>query len=60
MKLSKYNAGRTSVNTAELKVKEGYKKYKDLYLGDISKVEKDYIKALEYMEIKLLGDWDKI
>ena len=49
---------RSKVNArvAELKVKEGYRKYRELQLGDISRVEKDYIKALEDMENKLLGE----
>jgi hypothetical protein len=44
-----------NTKTAELNSKEEYKKYKNSYLDDVSKVEKDYIKALENMEIKLLG-----
>ena len=63
LKLSKHeiliHAGKISAKTAELKAKEEYKKYKDLYLGDISKVEKDYIEALEDMEMKLLGEKGK-
>ena len=39
--------------------KEEYKKYRELYLDDVSKVEKDYVKALEDMEVKLLGENDK-
>ncbi|MBU5439879.1 hypothetical protein [Tissierella simiarum] len=46
---------KISTKTAELNAKEEYKKYKNLHLDDVSKVEKDYIKALENMEIKLLG-----
>jgi hypothetical protein len=30
-----------------------------LNIGDVSKTEKDYIKALEDMEMKLLGEGDK-
>jgi hypothetical protein len=30
-----------------------------LHLGDVSKAEKDYITALEEMEMKLLGEGDK-
>lgn len=60
LKLSKHeiltHAGKISAKTAELRAKEEYKKYKALHLGDISKAEKDYIKALEDMEMKLLGD----
>ena len=60
LKLSKHeiltHAGKISAKTAELKAKEEYKKYKELHLGDVSRVEKDYIKALEDMAIKLLGD----
>lgn len=63
LKLSKHeiltHAGKISSKTAELKAKEEYKKYKELHLGDVSRVEKDYIKALEDMEIKLLGGNDK-
>lgn len=51
LKLSKHkiltHAGKISAKTAELKAKEEHKKYKALHLGDVSKVEKDYIKALE-------------
>lgn len=32
---------------------------KELYLDDVYKVEKDYIKTLEDMEMKLLGEIDK-
>ena len=53
------HAGTISAKTAELKAKEAYKKYKDLNLYNISKVEKDYIKALEDMEIKLLSGEDE-
>jgi hypothetical protein len=60
LKLSKHeiltHAGKISAKTAELKAKEEYKKYKDLHLGDVSKAEKDYITALEDMEMKLLGE----
>lgn len=60
LKLSKHeiltHAGKISAKTAELKAKEEYKKYKDLHLGDVSKAEKDFIKALEDMEMKLLGE----
>lgn len=60
LKLSKHeiltHAGKISAKTAELKAKEEYKKYKTLHLGDVSKAEKDYIKALEDMEVKLLGE----
>jgi hypothetical protein len=63
LKLSKNeiltHAGKISAKTAELKAKEEYKKYKDLHLGDVSKAEKDYITALEEMEMKLLGEGDK-
>lgn len=58
LKLSKHeilnNAGKISAKTAEIKAKEEYKKYKALHLGDISKAEKDYVRALEDMEMKLL------
>ncbi|WP_182186609.1 virulence RhuM family protein [Pectinatus frisingensis] len=60
LKLSKHeiltHSGKISTKTAEIKAKEEYKKYKILHLGDVSKAEKDYIKALEDMEIKLLGE----
>lgn len=63
LKLSKHeiltHAGRISAKTAELKAKEEYRKYKEQRLEGISKVEKDYIKALEDMETKLLGEIDK-
>lgn len=63
LKLSKHeiliHAGKISAKAAELKAKEEYKKYKELQLGDISRVEKDYIKALEDMEMKLLGEEDE-
>ena len=60
LKLSKHeiltNAGKISAKTAELKAKEEYKKYKVLHLEDASNAEKDYVKALEDMEMKLLGE----
>ncbi len=60
LKLSKHeiltHAGKISSKTAELKAKEEYKKYKAVHLEDVSKAEKDYIKALEDMEMKLLGE----
>lgn len=63
LKLSKHeiltHAGKISAKTAELKAKEEYKKYKALNISDVSKAEKDYIKALEDMEMKLLGEGDK-
>lgn len=63
LKLSKHeiltHAGRISAKTAELKAREEYRKYKEQRLEGISKVEKDYIKALEDMETKLLGEIDK-
>ncbi len=63
LKLSKHeiltHAGKISAKTAELKAKEEYKKYKFLHLDDVSNVEKDYIKVLEDMEMKLLGQGDK-
>lgn len=63
LKLSKHeiltHAGKISAKTAELKAKEEYKKYKELQLNNISKAEKDYIEALEEMEINLLGKGNK-
>ena len=60
LKLSKHeiltHAGRISAKTAELKAKEEYKKYKALHLDDVSMAEKDYIKALEDIEIKVYGE----
>jgi len=60
LKLSKHeiltHAGKISAKTAELKAKDEYKKFKALHLEDVSNVEKDYIKALEDMEMKLLGE----
>lgn len=59
LKLSKHeiltHAGKISAKAAELKAKEEYKKYKALHLDDVSKAEKDYMKALEDMEIRLYG-----
>lgn len=58
LKLSRHeiltHAGKISAKTAELKAKEVYQKYKTLHLDDVSKAEKDYIKALEDMEINLV------
>ena len=63
LKLSRHeiltNAGSISAKTAELKAKEEYKKYKALQLESTSKAEKDYMKALENLEMKLLGDQSK-
>lgn len=60
LKLSKHeiltHAGKISAKTAELKAKDEYKKFKALSLEDFSKAEKDCIKALEDMEMKLLGE----
>ncbi|TCO72168.1 RhuM family protein [Marinisporobacter balticus] len=50
------HAGEINAKMAELKAKEEYRKYKSLHLEDASKVEKDYVKALEDMEMKLLGE----
>lgn len=63
LKFSKHeiltHAGKISTKVAERKAKAEYKKYKTLHSEDVSKVEKDYIKALEDMEMKLLGVVDK-
>lgn len=63
LKLSRHeilaHAGKISAKTAELKAKEVYQKYKAKHLDDVSKAEKDFIKALEDMEIKLLGTQNK-
>lgn len=63
LKLSRHeiltHADKISAKAAELKAKPGYKKYKALHLGNVSKVEKDFIKALEDMEIKLLDEEDE-
>lgn len=60
LKLSKHeiltHSGKISAKPAELKAKEEYKKFKELHLEDVSKTEKDYIKALEDMEMRLLGE----
>ena len=60
LKLSKHeiltHAGKISAKTAELKAKDEFKKFKALHLEGVSNVEKDYIKALEEMEMKLLGE----
>lgn len=60
LKLSRHeiltNAGKINAKAAELKAKEEYKKYKALHINDFSKVENDYMKALEDMEIELLSD----
>ncbi len=62
LKLSKHeiltHAGKISAKAAKLKATKEYKKYTDLHLDDLSQVEKDYIKALEDMETKLLGKED--
>ena len=50
------NAGKVSAKTAELKAREEYMKYKELHSGDVSKVERDYVRTLEDMEMKLLGE----
>ena len=63
LKLSKHeilsHAGKIRANSAELKAKEEYKKYRKMHLGDVSKAEKDYLKALEEMEVKLLSKENK-
>jgi len=63
LKLSKHeiltHAGKISAKTAEIKAKEEYCKYKTLHLEDETKAETDYIKALEKMEMKLLGEEKK-
>lgn len=43
----------------QLKARAEYNKYTALCLEDISKAEKDYITALEDMEMKLLGEDNK-
>lgn len=59
LKLSKHeiltHGGNISAKSAEEKAKVEYKKYKELHLDCVSKSEKDYINALESMEMKLLG-----
>lgn len=59
LKLSKHdiltNAGKISASTAEKKAKEEYKKYKEIQSSALSKVEKDYIAALESAKQKLLN-----
>lgn len=63
LKLSKHevlsHAGKISATTAKIKAKEEYKKYKILCSDEISKVEKDYIKALEDMEKNLQAKENK-
>jgi len=63
LKLSRHeiltHAGSISAKTAEQKAKEEYKKYKALQLTGTSKAEKDYLKALENMETKLLSSGEK-
>lgn len=49
------HARRINATTAEQKAKEEYKKCKQLHLEDDSKAENDYTKALEDMEMNLLG-----
>lgn len=60
LKLSKQeiltNAEKISAKIAEVKVKEEYKKYKSLYLENIFKSEKNYVKVLEAMEMNLLSE----
>ena len=62
-RLSKYeiliHVGKISAKVAELKAKEEYKKYKTLNSESISQLEKDYIKALEDIEVRLLGGENK-
>ncbi|MEZ3434915.1 MAG: hypothetical protein K1W34_09920 [Lachnospiraceae bacterium] len=41
---------------AERKAREEYGKYKRLHTDDISRIEEDYISALEHMESMLLRD----
>lgn len=59
LKLSKHeiliHAREVSTKTIELKAKDEYKRFKALYLEDVSKAEKNYIKDLEDMEMELLG-----
>ncbi len=59
LKLSKHDilthTGKISAKEAELKAKEEYKKFKEIQLENVSKVERDYIKALEDLEVKLLS-----
>jgi hypothetical protein len=63
LKLSRHeiltHAGSISAKTAELKAKEEYRKYKALQLENTSKAEKDYLKALENLETKLLSSGEK-
>lgn len=63
LKLSRHeiltHAGSISAKTAELKAKEEYRKYKALQLENTSKAEKDYLKALENLETKLLSGGEK-
>ena len=58
LKLSRHeiltHAGSISAKAAELKAKEEYRKYKVLQLESTSKVEKDYLKALEDIKTKFL------
>lgn len=63
LKLSRHeiltHAGSISAKTAELKAKEEYRKYKALQLENTSKAEKDYLKALENLETKILSGGKK-
>ncbi|WP_409969202.1 virulence RhuM family protein [Bengtsoniella intestinalis] len=60
LKLSRHeiltHAGSISAKTAEKKAKEEYQKFKTLQINAVSQVEKDYIKALESVQTKLLDD----
>ncbi|WP_409969185.1 virulence RhuM family protein [Bengtsoniella intestinalis] len=60
LKLSKHeiltHAGSISAKTAEKKAKEEYQKFRTLQINSVSQVEKDYIKSLEDMQSKLLGE----
>jgi len=59
LKLSRHNiltnAGSISALAAEKKAREEFKKYQTKISGHITSAERDYIKALDTMEQKLLG-----
>ena len=63
LKLSKHeiltHIDKISAKVAELRAGAEYKKYGALHLDNVYKIEKDYIEALEDMEIRLLGEKDK-
>ena len=62
LKLSRHeiltHAGTISAKTAEQKAKEEYQKFKTSQINSVSQVEKDYVKTLEDVQMKLLNGGD--